>query len=52
MAELDIKRLSIDLDRITHNHIKKIAIDKNITIRIWVLEAIAEKIKKDINLGF
>ncbi len=52
MNNTKIKRLSIDLDIVTHNHIKKIAADKNISMRIWILEAIAEKIKKDFNLGF
>lgn len=46
------KRLTIDIDKITHNHIKKIASDKDVSMRIWVLEAIIDKIKKDADLGF
>lgn len=46
------KRLSMDLDINIHCHIKKIAAAKNMTITEWVKVAIAEKLKKEIELGF
>ena len=46
------KRLTVDIDNVTHSHVKKSAIDQNVTIREWILQAIADKIKKDSNLGF
>jgi len=52
MNETKRTRLSVDIDDVTHRHIKKIAIDKNVTIRDWVMEAISDKILKDVNLGF
>jgi len=45
-------RLSVDIDEVTHRHIKKIAIDKDVSIKIWIMEAITDKILKDVNLGF
>jgi len=47
-----VKRLSIDIEKITHDHIKKISIDRDIKMREWVLEALAEKIRRDFELGF
>jgi hypothetical protein len=52
MAKESEKRLAVDVDKITHSHIKKVCVDREISIRKWIEEAIADKIKKDINLGF
>jgi hypothetical protein len=52
MNKVDEKRLTIDMDKITHSHIKKIAVDRNTSMRKWILEAIAEKIRRDLELGF
>lgn len=46
------KRLTIEIDDMTHGNIKKTCVDQKITIRIWVMEAIAEKIRRDGELGF
>jgi hypothetical protein len=46
------KRLSVDIDDITHRHIKKIVIDRNLSIKDWIMEAIIDKIKKDTDLGW
>ena len=46
------KRLAMYLEINTHCHIKKIAAEKNISITEWVRIAIAEKINKEIELGF
>ena len=52
MAKQDEKRLAVNIDKITHSHIKKICVDRDISIKDWVKEAIADKIKKDFDLGF
>lgn len=46
------KKLSMLLDVNIHCHIKKISAEKNITITEWVKVAIAEKLKKEMELGF
>ncbi len=52
MADKKIKRLSIDIDKMTHDHIKKICIDNDWTMKEWITTAIAEKIRRDFELGF
>lgn len=46
------KRLHLHIDINVHCHIKKIAAIQNITITEWVKVAIAEKLKKEMELGF
>lgn len=48
----DKKRLSVDIYAETHKWIKKVALEKNITISQWIDEAIEEKQIKDKDLGF
>lgn len=52
MSAAKEKRLTVDMDKITHNHIKKISVDLDISMREWVLGAILDKIEKDRDLGF
>lgn len=46
------KRLTIEVDRNIHNDIKKLAIDKDLSLKQWVMEAIVDKIRKELDLGF
>lgn len=46
------KRITVEVDDITHSHIKKTIVDQGVTIKEWILEAIADKIRKDAELGF
>ncbi len=46
------KRLAMYLDVNLHCSIKKIVAQKNESISDWVREAIMEKIRKEIDLGF
>lgn len=42
----------MNLDINVHCEVKKIAAVQNITITDWVKQAIAEKLKKEMELGF
>ena len=50
--EIDITRLTIELDKIIRYEVKKRAAIQNLTMKQWVLEAIYEKIKQEKHLGF
>lgn len=52
MATRKIKRITLEVDAILHSNVKKIALSKEVSIKNWVLEAIADKIRKDAELGF
>jgi len=41
------KRLSIEIDEETHRQIKRFALEKNVTVKKWVLNACTMQIKKD-----
>ena len=48
----NMKKLAIDVDTATHTMVKKIATEKCMTIKMWLSEAIYEKISRDADLGF
>lgn len=52
MDEIEIKRLSVNIEKSLHDSIKKVSIDRNVSMRDWIQEAIFEKIKNDMDLGF
>lgn len=49
---IEVKRLLVDLDRALHFEIKRRALEKGMTIRQWIEEAIVNQIKKDTGLGW
>ena len=42
-----VKQLIIEVDESFHKQIKVRALDKNMTVKTWVLSAILEKIKNE-----
>jgi len=40
-------RLNVEIPKEIHKHIKMQSVFQNITIRVWVLRAIMDKIKKE-----
>ena len=49
---VEIKRLVVDLNINTHCEIKKRAAIQDISIKEWIFEAIMDKIRKEIELGY
>ena len=47
--EDSIVRLSVDITLLIHREIKKLALNKNITIKKWVTRAIAGQMKKELS---
>lgn len=41
------KRLNIEVDELTHQAVKEIALKRNITIRKWIIRVIIEALKKE-----
>lgn len=50
--DIDIIRLTIELERSIKHEVKKRAAIQDITMKQWILEAIYEKIKQEKHLGF
>jgi len=48
----EIKRLIVDLNINIHYEVKKRASQKNMSIKRWIEEAIMDKIREEIELGF
>lgn len=49
---LEEKRLVVWLNKSFHHEIKRRSVVQNVSIRKWIEEAISEKIRKEIELGF
>lgn len=49
---IELKRLAVDLNKVIHDEIKKRAIDRGMTIRQWIEEAIVNQIRLDEGLGW
>lgn len=41
------KRLSVEVDELTHQAVKTLAAQRNITIRKWIIRVIIEALKKE-----
>lgn len=52
MAEQKIKRLTIEVSCKTHKEIKQISAEKSMTMKSYILQALAEQVKKDFSLEF
>jgi len=48
----ELKTLIVNLDINIHCEIKKRAAEKNVSMSRWIGEAIMDKIRKEIELGF
>jgi len=47
MEEKNLKKLILEVESDTHKEIKVRAAERNISMRLWVLRAIAEAIRKE-----
>lgn len=52
MTAENIKRLTIEVDPKTHKEIKQISAEKDMSMKKYILQALAEQVKKDFDLEF
>jgi predicted HicB family RNase H-like nuclease len=52
MTAENIKRLTIEVDQKTHKEIKQISAEKDMSMKKYILQALAEQVKRDFALEF